>query len=50
MFGFRMNDKTTPDQQKIKDLIIKKVKQAEMLVSEIKTLIKESNLLQEKES
>lgn len=50
MFGFRMKDKTTSDRQKTRDLIIKKVKQAEKLVSEIKILIKRSGVLQKKES
>lgn len=53
MFGFRMNktaSKNTTDKEEIKKLIIKKVEQAEKLVSEIKTLMAQTELLQKKES
>lgn len=53
MFGFRMKkpaSKNTTDKEEIKKLIIKKVEQAEKLVSEIKTLMAQTELLQKKES
>jgi len=53
MFGFRMKNnaqKNTTEKEKIRKLILKKVDQAEKLVSEIKKLMPKAGLLQEKES